>query len=224
MVHSPAPSPGTLSFPPLDPRQAPARLPTPPTVEGETGGVKGRDRTGHSPAWQNGHFTSGPYRPACCGVTLAQPQCHWRHDTKTLCHSEVQRCVCSWQDPALATPPCPPQLALGQGGARRTLDRPPSHLRPGPAAGSLVMGCVCSQAGLGGVWMPRREVSHWLRSPYYLIGSPQPVGLEGHDVHDVAKNYRGHHPATELCRTGVRDEQGPRCTSKGGRLHGLPQR
>lgn len=115
MVHSPAPSPGTLSFPPLDPRQAPARLPSPPIVEGETGGVKGRDRTGHSPAWQNGHFTSGPYRPACCGVTLAQPQCHWRHDTKTLCHSEVQRCVCSWQDPALATPSLPPTARSGAG-------------------------------------------------------------------------------------------------------------
>lgn len=128
MVHSPAPSPGTLSFPPLDPRQAPARLPTPPTVEGETGGVKGRDRTGHSPAWQNGHFTSGPYRPACCGVTLAQPQCHWRHDTKTLRHSEVQRCVCSWQDPALATPSLPPTARSGAG-------RGPKD--PGPSSGPV---------------------------------------------------------------------------------------
>lgn len=98
----------------------------------------------------------------------------------------------------------------------------PSRLRPGPAAGSLVISCVCSQGGLGGVWIPRKEVSHWLHSPYYLIGSPRPRGLEGHDFHDLAKNYRGHHPATELCRRGIRDEQGPRRTSKGRRLHGPP--
>lgn len=88
--------------------------------------------------------------PACCRVTLAQPPCHWQHDTKTQNRNEVQRDVCRWQDPALAIPFLLRTAHYMDGaGVNGFMHRAGSqndpgqssgpHLKPGPATGSLVI-------------------------------------------------------------------------------------
>lgn len=62
----------------------------------------------HLKVWLHGHFISGPHRPCLLPMTLAQPQCHWQHDTETELHNRVQRCVCSWPSPS-----CSPQFTPG---------------------------------------------------------------------------------------------------------------
>lgn len=96
------------SAPPV-PRR-PGALFAPHTLEGADRWGQGLEETEQAPrthqsGWM-GTLLEILIVPACCRVTLAQPQCHWQHDTKTQNHSEVQRGVCNWQDPALAVAPC----------------------------------------------------------------------------------------------------------------------
>lgn len=130
------PRPPSPFLPCHSPRLTPGR----PSTAPRTSHLGGRDRvTGRA----GEPYTHQPGRmdtllvvlivPASCGVTLAQPQRHRQHDTETLCRGEVQRRVCSWP-----FPPCSSQLALGWGGGQK------DRLGPGPAAGSLVIGCVCA--------------------------------------------------------------------------------
>lgn len=171
--------------------------------------------------------------PACCWVTLAQPPCHWQHDTKTQNRNNVQRGVCRWQDPALAIPfLLPTAHSMDRAGVNGFMHRAGSQndpgqssgprLQPGPATGSLVIrwggGVYLERVG----WRPGAQKREGLPLvPFSLV--PDRVttanGPGGAQVHDLAENHGGRHPATELCRRGIANEHNRRHTRKGKVLH-----